>query len=159
MLRTIQVALVENDHRRHIIYLACNQESVQKRKLHLRKVQCNHQKCAVKIGRYDMRLARQVCGLADDIVPALLHRCDHSGILRGHICSKFLLSDAFRHFRLKIHHIPYSDRVRRRTSFQPDLSSQHSREHVPLRQTGQQIMASRMFHNSSLSSYNHTTKI
>ena len=54
MLRTIQVALVENDHRRHIIYLACNQESVQKRKLHLRKVQRDHQKCAVKIGRYDM---------------------------------------------------------------------------------------------------------
>ena len=102
-----------------------------------------------------MRLAGKVGGLADDVVAARLHRRDHRGILRSHMNGEFLLRNTFRHLCLKIHHIAHCHRIGGSTSLQPYLSPEHSRKHIPLRQTGEQIMASRMLDNSRLSFYDH----
>jgi hypothetical protein len=81
MLRTIEVTFVQHDDCRHIIDFAGDQKAVQKRKLHLRKIQRDHKEGAVKVGSDDVRLTGQVGGFADYIVLAGLYCCYGSRIL------------------------------------------------------------------------------
>ena len=49
MFGSVKITFVQDYDWRHIIDLAGHQKPVQKRKLHLREIQCHHKKCAVKV--------------------------------------------------------------------------------------------------------------
>jgi len=134
MRLAVKVDLVQDDGYRHIIHLACHEDTVEERQLDLGIIDGCDDERTVKVGRYDMGLAGKVGGLADDVVPARFHRSDDSGILRSNKGREFLLRSTIRHLCLEIHDIAHSHRVCSRASLEPYLSSEHCREKIPLRQ-------------------------
>jgi len=152
----IQVDLVQDYGHRYIIHFAGDKKPVEERQLDLRIVDRSNDERTVEIGGDDMRLTRQIGGLADDIVAARTDGADHHRIF---------LSDIFRNKGLPLHlgreddMVSHSHRIGRRASFQSYLSPEDRRKKLPLRQPGQQIMAARMLYNCRLSLYNHGANI
>ena len=170
MRLTIKVNLVQDYGHGDVVHLACNQDPVQERELDLGIVYGGNYECAVKIGCDDMRLTRQVGGLADYVILSWLDCRDCCRILQNEIFHRypssvigqhaaFLHESVFRNIHGKCHMVTHSNRVGRSAALKPDLSSEHSREKVPTRELSQKIMASGVLYYCRLSIYNHGAKI
>ena len=153
MRLTIEVDLVENNGHRDVIYFACHKDTVQKRQFDFGIVDCGYDERTVKVGRYDMRLARKIGGLADYIVLARMNGSYGSRIFQSHMLDAgtrtifkpdLAVFPQIRDISFESHHISHRNRIGRRRTLETDLASQDCRKQVPVRKLSQKIMASRM---------------
>lgn len=127
---TVEVHLVQDNGRRDVIDLASDQDPVQKREFDFRGIDGADYEGSVQVGSYDVGLSGKVCGLADYVVSAREDGCYHR------------LASIF---NLVAYPVSDCNRVSRRAALQPYLASEDSRKEVPFGDSGEKVVASRMF--------------
>ena len=144
----VHVHFGQDDGSGNTVERTSDQDAVQERQLYLREVQRHHQVGPVHIGGNDVRLAGQVGGTADDVVPAGENLSDNGGRFRVEpgVAGVHFIPD----------HISHGDGIGDHTLLQADFPPQHGREHLPRGQLRQQIMAAGILDNGCNSCFHRT---
>ena len=144
----VHVHFGQDDGSGNTVERTSDQDAVQERQLHLREIERHHQVGPVHVGGNDVRLAGQVGGTADNIVPARENLRDNGGRFRVEpgVAGVHFIPD----------HISHGDGIGDHTLLQADFPPQHGREHLPRGQFRQQIMAAGILNNGCFSCFHRT---